>query len=85
MAVSDEWRDIKYKEIFEQETRGLTRRRQSDPTCKVEDFEGILNNLYIKDGADHDGRGSLQDTIISATIAAYECFIAEWKAEQGNQ
>jgi len=82
MAVSDEWREMKYKEIFEQETRGIVRRRQSDPACKIEDLEGILDNLYIMDGANHDGRGSLQDIIIAATIAAYECYIAEWKTEQ---
>jgi len=81
VASSDEWRDIKYKEIFEQEIRGLTRRRQSDPDCKIEDFEAILRNLYIHEGADQDGRGSLQDTILSATIAAYEQFICQIKAE----
>jgi len=79
MAVSDEWQDIKYKEIYDQETRGLTRRRESDPDCKIEDIEGILDNLYIMDGADQGGRGPLQDTIMSATIAAYENFIHQWK------
>jgi hypothetical protein len=33
------------------------------------------------DGADWGGRGSLQDIILSARIAAYERFIAQWKAE----
>jgi hypothetical protein len=33
------------------------------------------------DGQDHDGRGPLQDTIMAATIAAYELFIANWKAK----
>jgi len=81
MAISEEWRDIKYQEVFEEETIGLTRRRQSDSSCKIEDLEGILKNLYILEGADQDGRGSLQDTILSARIAAYEHFIAQWKAE----
>jgi hypothetical protein len=81
MSNSVEWRDITYKETFEEETRGLTRRRQTDSRCKVEDLEGILNSLYIMDGADWVGRGSLQDTVLSARIAAYERFIAQWKAE----
>ncbi|MDR0320855.1 MAG: hypothetical protein LBI28_05075 [Treponema sp.] len=81
MSVSVEWQDIKYKEIFEQEMTGLTRRRQSDSGCKIGDLEAILRNLYIMDGADIGGRGSLQDTIMTATIAAYEHFIAQWKAE----
>jgi hypothetical protein len=83
MGVSEEWRNIKYRETFEEETRGLTRRRQADPGCKIEDLEGILKNLYIMDGADQGGRGPLQDTIMAATIAAYERFIAGWKAELG--
>jgi hypothetical protein len=81
MGNSVEWQDITYKETFDEETRGLTRRRQTDSNCKVEDLEGILNSLYIMDGADWVGRGSLQDTILYARIAAYERFIAQWKAE----
>jgi hypothetical protein len=81
MGVSLEWQNITYKETFDKEMRGLERRRQSDPACKVEDIEGILKSLYIMDGADQGGRGSLQDTIMAATIAAYERFIAQWKAE----
>jgi hypothetical protein len=81
MGVSEEWRDVRYKETFEEETRGLIRRRQSDPGCKIEDLQGILKALYIMDGADQGGRGNVQDTIMAATIAAYERFISEWKAE----
>ena len=84
MGVSEEWREIKYRQTFEEETRGLTRRREADPDCKVEDLQGILKHLYIMDGADLGGRGEVQDTIMAATIAAYEHFIAEWKAEPGN-
>jgi len=80
MAISDEWRSVKYRETFEEELRGLSRRRQSDPACKVEHLEATLKNLYIMDGGDNGGRGCLQDTIIAAQIAAYEHFISEWKA-----
>jgi len=76
--VSEEWKDIKYSEVFEQELRGLERRREADRGCRKEDIQGILNNLYIMDGADAGGRGCLQDIIMSATIAAYEHFIAQW-------
>ena len=81
MSSSTEWRDVKYKEIFEQELRGLQRRREADSRCKVEDIEGVLQHLYIMDGADWYGRGEVQDTTMAATIAAYEHFIANWKAE----
>lgn len=81
-GVSKEWQEIKYKETFDDETRGIMRRRQADPSFKIEDLEGILKSLYIMDGQDHDGRGSLQDTVMAATIAAYEQFIASWKSDK---
>ena len=81
MSSSVDWKDVKYLEIFEEELRGLTRRRASDPLCRVEDIEGMLQHLYIMDGADWYGRGDVQDIIMAATIAAHEHFIALWKAE----
>jgi len=80
MSSSVEWKEIKYTEVFEEELRGLERRRESDPNCTVEDIEGLLQHLYIMDGADWYGRGDVQDIIMTATIAAYEHYIAEWKA-----
>ena len=79
--MSDDWRDVKYTETFEAELRGLERRRAADPLCTVADIEGILRHLYIMDGADQGGRGSVQDAAMAATIAAYEHFISSWKAE----
>ena len=81
---SIEWQEIKYRETYDQELRGLERRKQSDPGCKIDDLEGTLKNLYIMDGADQGGRGPLQDIIMSATIAAYEHFISSWKQETGR-
>ena len=80
MGISEEWRDVKYQEAFEEEMRGLERRKKADPLCKIEDLEGILKALYIMDGADWGGRGDVQDTVMAATIAAYERFIAQLKA-----
>ena len=82
LGVSEEWRDIKYNETFEQEITGLSRRLNFDPNCKIEDLEGILNSLYIMDGADQGGRGLLGDTIMAATIAAYEHFIQHLKSSR---
>jgi len=81
VALSDAWQKIKYEEVFEQEIRGLERRLANDPSCKAEDLEAILKNLYIMEGADIGGRGALQDIIIAATIAAYEHFIHDLKAK----
>jgi hypothetical protein len=79
VGSSVEWRDIKYQEIFEEELRGLQRRRASDPSCTVEALEGVLRHLYIMDGADWGGRGEVQDITLAATIAAYEALIARWR------
>ena len=79
---SVDWKGIKYEEIFDQEVLGLVRRRKSDPLCTVKDIEGVLQHLYIMDGADWYGRGDVQDITMAATIAAYEHFIAQWKAER---
>ncbi|QQO07371.1 hypothetical protein [Breznakiella homolactica] len=80
MISSVDWREKKYEETFDQEVRGLERRKESDPDCTIEDLEGILKHLYHMDGADWGGRGEVQDITLSATIAAYEHFIAQWKA-----
>jgi hypothetical protein len=47
----------------------------------VEDLEGTLKHLYIMEGSDGEGRGCVQDIVMSARIAAYEAFISGWKAE----
>jgi hypothetical protein len=79
MASSLDWQEKKYNETYEAELRGLERRRFADPNCTITDIEGTLRHLYIMAGADHDGRGSVQDTIMAATIAAYEYFISCWR------
>jgi hypothetical protein len=79
------WQDTLYTKTFDQEVRGLERRRKADPACTVEDVSGTLRGLYVMDGADWLGRGEVQDITMAATIAAYEHIIAEWKAESTPQ
>ncbi|MDR2741332.1 MAG: hypothetical protein LBB98_04170 [Treponema sp.] len=82
MEPSKNWREAKYEETLQEELRGLRRRREADPRCAIEDLEGTLRHLYHMDGADWLGRGQVQDITLAATIAAYELFISEWKAEK---
>jgi hypothetical protein len=82
MELSKDWRELKYEETLQDELRGLARRREADPGCTAGDLEGTLRHLYHMDGADWLGRGEVQDIILSATIAAYELFISEWKVEK---
>ncbi|MDR0456219.1 MAG: hypothetical protein LBH20_06010 [Treponema sp.] len=81
MSSSPEWQDHKYTETFEEELRGLERRRAADPDCTIADIEGTLKHLYIMDGADWGGRGGVQDAVMAATIAAHEHFLADWRSK----
>lgn len=78
----EEWRERKYEETFEGELAGLATRRRIDPSFTIDDAEGTLRHLYIQEGNDQGGRGSLQDAILGATIAAYEQFIDAWRKER---
>jgi len=84
MGEAIDWRDAKYDETFEEELRGLERRRARDPDCSVADIEATLRHLRTLDGSDHGGRGSVQEIYMAASIAAHELFISRWKAELGG-
>lgn len=79
MSESTAQFDERYRQIYEEELRGLERRCAHDPSCGVSELQGILKALYIREGNDIEGRGQLADAAMSATIAAYEHFIEELK------
>ncbi|MCL2093233.1 MAG: hypothetical protein FWH12_03470 [Treponema sp.] len=81
MSLSTDWKEITYQKTFDQELAGLERRRERDPRCTIEDIQGVLKHLYIKDGGDGLGRGEVQELQMAATLAAHEYFIAQWEAE----
>ena len=81
MLESVDWEERKYQEVFDDETRLLVRRRAADARCTIEDVQGILDSLYVLDGNNAEGRSSVQQIALSATIAAYEAFIHQWKKE----
>lgn len=81
MLESVDWEEKKYQEVFDDETRLLVRRRAADARCTIEDVQGILDSLYVLDGNNAEGRSSVQQIALSATIAAYEAFIHQWKKE----
>jgi hypothetical protein len=75
-----EWLDRAYSENFSSALAGLEARRRTDPRFSVSDAEGVLRHLYVQEGHDLGARGLLQDAVLSATIAAHEQFINEWRA-----
>ncbi|MDR1073727.1 MAG: hypothetical protein LBL45_08655 [Treponema sp.] len=78
-----DWRELTYNKTFEQEVRGLERRRAST-ACAIEEIESLLESLYNLDGDNWIGRGEVQDIVMAATIAAHEHFLAEWRTEDTN-
>ncbi len=81
MNQSTQWLDDKYRQVFDDELRGLERRRQNDPSLTIDQIQGLLKHLYIFAEQDWDGRGRVFETAIAATVAAHEYFIAEWQKE----
>ncbi|PKL07249.1 MAG: hypothetical protein CVV53_00455 [Spirochaetae bacterium HGW-Spirochaetae-9] len=79
--ASTDWREQKREEVLESMLRGLENRRRIDPEFTLADARSALEHQYILDGNDWLGRGELGDIVTSATIAAYELFIAAWQAE----
>ncbi|GMO62666.1 MAG: hypothetical protein Ta2A_09450 [Treponemataceae bacterium] len=79
MAESTAWESVTYQSTFEEELRGLERRKAFDKNCSLQDIEMQLRAFYIQDGNNWEGRGPAQDIMLAATIAAYECFIDNWK------
>jgi len=82
--ASLEWRDRAYTEAYERTITGLEARRKAVPSFSLEDAEAQLKSLYVQEGNDWIGRGMLQDAVLAGTIAAYEYYIASWKAENGS-
>ncbi len=81
MAETNDWELEKFNEIFDDEIRVLTRRKLHDKSCSISDLQGTLNALYILEGNNLEGRSRVQEISLSASIAAYEKFIEEWKNE----
>ena len=84
MNSTDDWRTKKFDAIFDEIFRSLSSRRKLDQNFKMEDIERTLESLYIRDGADLEGPGTVQSILSAATIAAHEQYLAEWKAERSD-
>ncbi len=79
MAETMDWEDEKFKEVFDDEIRVLNRRILNDKNCTLEDIQGTLDSLYILEGNNMSGRSKVNEISLSASIAAYEQFIDDWK------
>ena len=73
--------ESRYQEVYESLYTQLKERRQSDPSFTIDDVKAFLKDAYVRQGNDWIGHGALFDATQSATIAAYEAFLAEWLSE----
>jgi hypothetical protein len=78
----DGWQARKYHITFEKVCHFVAYQRQVNPKFGIEDVEHLLENAYTREGNDWAGRGLVGHIVNSATIAAYEHVLAEWRKEQ---
>ncbi len=71
----------RYDEVFESLYRYLEERRRTDPSFTPDHVRGFLKDAYVRLGNNWTGKGTLFETTQNATIAAYESFLANWKAD----
>ena len=66
-----------YEDTFDSVYAALAEMMRKDPVQARETIRGILNGMYIRQGNDWTGRGAIGDAGLAASIAAYECILAE--------
>jgi hypothetical protein len=67
----------KYDDTFESVYAALAEMVRQNPDQARQTIRGILKDLYVRQGLDWTGRGAIGDAGIDASIAAYECILAE--------
>ena len=75
------WKDQKYDEVFEGTCAYVTLRRQTDPNFTIEMLDGLLETQYTYQGQGWSGTGEMGHVVTSATVAAYEHMLVEWRKE----
>lgn len=81
VLTSEEIEEKKYDIVFNNAYRDIMETIENDPNYTIENLESFLQNLYVVEGNDWLGRGERQDLVTSATIAACEVILYEWKKE----
>ena len=79
--MTTDWQQEKFDEVFENVYSTTKYRRLLDPSFSIKDLQHLLQTLYVNDGNDQGGRGKVGDIISTATIAAHEQVLAEWKKD----
>lgn len=75
----DESHDQVFQEVYESTLAQLRYKQANDTNFSTEEIEGQLDSLYIYQGQDWVGRGSLSEVKTAAAIAAFETFLSKLK------
>lgn len=77
----DQWQEQKYQTVFDDVCAFIDDQRQTNPDFTRAYLEAMLEQAYKRDGNDWEGRGLAYQITLSATIAAYEQRLADWRNE----
>jgi hypothetical protein len=77
----DNWQERRYREVFEEVCRFVEYQQLTNPDFTIEQLEQLLEKACIREGNDWVGRGMVSHIADSATIAAYEHMLVEWRNE----
>ncbi len=84
MDTIEDWQRAKYEAVFEQTCAFLRHRRANDPEFTLETLVRLLETQYLHQGNEPAGKGTVQQITEAATVAAFECVLAEWQQEKGG-
>lgn len=80
MFITD-YLEQKYNQTFEAIYNYMKKQKETDENYTLHDLEKFLENLYANQGDNWIGRGESKEIANSATIAACELLLAQWKME----
>lgn len=73
------WQEVHYNNVFRETYNSIKDAILNNSNYKLENLNGLLQNLYLQQGNNQLGRGEALDICIEAQIAACEGLLAEYK------
>ncbi|MCF8230769.1 MAG: hypothetical protein K9J27_01170 [Bacteroidales bacterium] len=79
--MADRTIERKYEEVFQWVCDYVDRQRQNNSGFTIQQLKKMLETEYVNQGNGWSGKSDIQETVSSATIAAYQHKIVEWQKE----
>jgi hypothetical protein len=76
------WDEEVYEQVFDEICAYVDKRKQEDNTFTIEGLKRMVDEAYQRRGMDWIGKGPVQFTIESATVAALEQKLVEWNKQK---